>query len=224
MNTELQIPAVILKRLARAALAATSNDDVTPVITGAVLSAADGQVTTIATDRYRVHRAHARLDGLPDFDPVLIPRRALSWAVTNSSFFGRGGLVDSIATINVELNAEQPPATKDTRPTICPRGQITITVLQANIEGAERVSYTADLIAGNFPPVHTILDAALAAEPIAYKGLFDLDFMSKARALASYPGERPDIRFTSNNDTKPAQIVVTYSEGAALIQGASHTP
>ena len=48
-NPSIELPAVVMKRLARGALAATSNDDVTPVMTGAVFRAVDGVVSAVAT-------------------------------------------------------------------------------------------------------------------------------------------------------------------------------
>lgn len=78
-----EIQTADLKWLCSAVLPAVSRDEVTPMICGAVLSAEGGVLKALATDRYRVHRATSKVEGLK-LEPFYVSRRMLQWIRTVS--------------------------------------------------------------------------------------------------------------------------------------------
>lgn len=211
----INLPISDAKYLARAGLAAASRDDITPVITGVLLSAVNGHVKAVATDRYRVHRATAAVEGVEDFPPFLIPGSALRWLVSNAAFFGRGMLPQTV-TIELEPTAER--VENPTGATASPEGKVTLTIREGDFEGASFVAHQTALIKGNFPPIEKLLDDALGATPDASgTGTLDLDFLAKCRALANYNGEKPKVYFVVSGKGS-GQALVVYKHGEALIQ------
>lgn len=206
--------------LARAGVAGASKGDITPVITGVLLSAEDGVLTALSTDRYRVHRATATVEGVLTFPPFLIPAKAFRWLIANASFFGRGMLPP---TVTFELEATEATKPNPNRSgTPSPGGVVTITIRE-NGGDAAHLQHKTSLIAGNFPSgVVKLLDEALVAEPQkGDTGLLNLDYLASCRALASYRGENPRVWFVAGSNTaKSGQAVVAYKHGAALIQKA----
>jgi len=205
--------------LARSGVAAASKDDVTPVITGVLLSAEDGVVKALSTDRYRVHRATLAVEGVGSFPPFLVPEKALRWLIANASFFGRGFLPP---TVRWEFNPTEevaPSATGSGTP--APGGTVTTWILESGSDELGHLSHRTNLIAGNFPSgVEKLMDDALAAEAVSGdQGTLNLDFLAGCRALASYRGEMPKVRFVAGaNPSKSGQALVIYRQGVALIQ------
>lgn len=219
--TTLSLPVADAVYLAKAGLAAASKDDITPVLTGVVLSATDGVVKVIATDRYRVHRATVDSEGA-ELAPFLLPQRALRWLVANASFFGRPRqvLVAPIVTFTF-FPKEWPDASKAATGVIpAPSGSLTISIVENGGDNPDAVSVTTELIQGNFPPVEVLLDEALAAEDVIEETTVNLDMISGARALARDRYEFPVIRSVrrGGGDGRSGQMIVVYPSGVCLVQ------
>lgn len=215
----LDLPIADAAYLARAGIAAASKDDITPVITGVLMSATDGVVKVVATDRYRVHRAKLAVEGA-ELTPFLIPRKALAWLDANKGFFGRPRslIVEPVATFDFEPG-EYPMSSHSTG-IPAPEGTFTVTIRENSTDDASQISYRTALIKGNFPGIESVLDAAIAAEDATDTGYLNMDFLSGCRQLADYRRENPRIRFVKTNEAKAGQVVVTYSRGVALVQMA----
>lgn len=219
--TTLSLPVADAVYLAKAGLAAASKDDITPIITGVVLSAADGVVKAVSTDRYRVHRATVESAGA-DLAPFLLPQRALRWLVSNASFFVRPRqvLVEPIVTFTF-FPQEWPDANKVTPDVVCaPSGSLTISIVENGGDNPDAVSVTTELIKGNFPPVERLLDAAIAADDVSERTPVNLDLLSRSRVLARWRDEQPVIRTvkTGADRNKSGQMLVVYPSGVCLIQ------
>jgi DNA polymerase-3 subunit beta len=109
---------------------AASRDDVTPVITGVQLEVNAGQISLVATDRYRVavrEITWAAGDDAPDVATALVPARTLTEI---GKTFGHAG------SISVSITSS------DERELIAFR--------------ADRKTITSLLIKGNFPPVRRL--------------------------------------------------------------------
>lgn len=217
------IPLADAVYLARAALPAVSRDDVTPVLTGAFWRFGDGKVTVVSTDRYRVHRAAVDVPEVPA-GQALIPKRALQWLSTNSSFFGRVRriITEPVLTIGIATDPKwEPHADEEKASNQGPRGKVTFTIAQNEAEDADAISLSVDMIAGNFPPVSKMLDEALAAERVVPTGLTDFSRITGVSALGQR-GERGHVEFVNiARNGNLSQMVVTFERGAALIQQAS---
>lgn len=224
LRTSVEIPASDALYLARAGVAAASKDDVTPVITGVLLSATDDAVKIVSTDRYRIHRAIVTVEGVGSFDPILIPSKALRWLIANTSFFGRG-MLPPIVTFDATRTslAERPPA-GGLRLAV---GTLTITIRENSADDADFLSYKTDLINGSFPiAVERLLDEALLqeADTTDDAGTIDLDFLAGCRALAGNRYEKPHVRFVPAPDgarAKVGRVLVSFKQGQALIQKAT---
>jgi hypothetical protein len=217
LATVLEIPVQEALYLARAGVAAASKDDITPVITGVQLSAENDVVKVLATDRYRVHRATVTVEGAGTFEPVNIAGSAWRWLVSNANFFGRGILQPVVKFDIIRDEA----ATETAHGLRLAGGQATFTVHESDADEADFVGYRSSLIAGMFPArVENLLDQAFEQESDATdSGTVDLDLLAGCRALASYRGEKPRIRFVpSAGSQKTGQVLVAYKNGAALIQ------
>lgn len=206
--------------LARAGVAAVSKDDFTPVVTGVLVSASEGFVRVLSTDRYRVHRASVAPEGsVPTVEPFLVPAKALRWFIANASYFGRG-LVPPVARWVFEPT-EQRPELKSTSGTPTPGGLVTLAIRETDDAGV--LSLRTEMIAGIYPSrVSELIDDALASKSVADdSGTLDLDLLAGSRALAGYRGERPKVRFVSNGTKAQGQALVVYRSGVALIQKGS---
>lgn len=203
----LTLPAREALYLARVGASAASTDWVTPVITGARLSAEDGVVTVVATDRYRVHRARVSVEGgsLPG---VILPRTVLDWVIANATFFKRAA--EPVVTFDLGLTASKASF---------PGGSVTVTVRQSEGVTSDSVSFKTALTEGNYPPVERLITAALEAPHVASDEFVNLGFLHKARSIG-VGDEMPRMRSvaTSSIAGKAGQALVIYQRGEALIQ------
>lgn len=213
----LTLPVADALYLARAAVAAAGDDEVTPILCSVLISAADGVVKVVSTDRYRVHRATASIEDA-QLPPYLLPREALSWLVANAGFFGRRTIFP--VTVGFHFEPTDYPETKPAGRAIpAPGGIVTISITEGETAGADQLSYRTQLVRGNFPPVEDLVDEAIKADDIADDGFVNLTFLSKSRSLASYANQNPRVRFVGRGN-KPGQVLVIYPNGVALIQKA----
>jgi len=222
LTTVVELPVADALYLARAGIAAVSKDDITPVITGVRLSAEGGLLKVLATDRFRVHRAVAVLEGDVSFEPVNVPSSAWRWLIANAGFFGRG-LLDPLLRIEIVRKEAAKPSPLPAGSLQLPEGSVTVTIYESTDTDGPFVALHTQLVPGGFPEgVEKLLDDAIATDPDASDaGTVDLDFLAKCRPLASYRGEKPKVKFVAgSNPTKPGQVVVTYSQGQALIAKA----
>jgi hypothetical protein len=190
---------------ARALLAGASTDDVTPVICASQITITRGRVEGTSTDRYRVHTVFIEDDSIKGDSKFLIPAGALQWIVKNATYFGRAGSFDGPKlTIAVMPGA--------------PVGAVELTMRRA--VDSRVISYTDELVKGNFPPVYRLFDAAEKAEVTPDRETaINLEFLSKARNIARDRHEPAALKYTAtDNSNKPGPLLVSFRSGRALIQ------
>lgn len=186
---------------ARALLAGASTDDVTPVICAAHIAVTDGRLEGTSTDRYRVHQAWIEHDSVKGDSEFVLTTDSLKWIVKNVAYFGRAGSFNGpklSVTVGDGLAVLSIARSDDTR----------------------SISFTDNLVKGNFPPVGRLIETALKAEVTTDKSAaIKLDFIAKARALASDPHEFASFKYTATeNSLKPGPLLLTFRQGRALIQ------
>ncbi|MFT4122991.1 MAG: DNA polymerase III subunit beta [Microbacteriaceae bacterium] len=149
---------------------AASRDDVTPVITGVQLEVADGAISFIATDRYRVavrEIAWSAAADAPDAATALIPARTL---VEVGKTFGHAGDVSVSITAN-----------EDRELIAFSAGDKTVTSL---------------LIKGNFPPVRRLFPESVEN----YAVLNTAELVEAVRRVALVLEREAALRFTFGTD------------------------
>lgn len=232
------------QRLARGALAAASPDDVTPVITGGLLSVrADGQVTLVATDRYRVHRIftdaipkadeNANDDGVNIWDEgdVLLPRDALKWISANAL------KLKHWAHVVIEFDPYVPavPASVSTGEPAYPGHLGSIRIEVRGGLGSELtllpkedgyLAYGCRPIAGNFPPVGRLFDGLEWSGESAAKGvLLNMDFVAGLKALGNRKGANARVRMSKPNEQgKPGPMGFAFEDGGKVYAEAIVQP
>lgn len=220
-SLELVLPIQDAVFLARAGLGAVSKDDVTPIITGVLLTVANEEATVLSTDRYRVHRATRVVPEAAELPPMLLPARALRWLVANAGFFGRASrlLVDPVVTFTFYPKPLEDPS-KGSLP--CPEGWVTIMIAEHRNEGASELSLSSKLIKGNYPPVGRLIDEALAKKGEPADGRFDMAHVTNVACLVEDRSERPEIRFVGASEKKPGQALFLFRSAVGLIQMAQY--
>jgi hypothetical protein len=184
------------KRLVDGALAASSKDDVTPVLRGAQLTrTVDGRVSMVATDRYRVHRMftddvgpapHIAPGGYPTWDEVetVVPHAGLKWLSANARKLGY------FATVWITVDPHEDMGHP---------GSILIEVRAGlpNSQGLEMdradgyLAYACRPVAGTYPPAHKWFGTLEDPEEVSPKGLLlEADFLADLRVLKRSPGRR----------------------------------
>lgn len=190
---------------ARALLAGSSTDDVTPVICASQITVSKGRIEGTSTDRYRVHSVFIEDEQIKGDSKFLIPAGALQWIVKNATYFGRAGSFDGpTLTITVKPGA--------------PAGTVELAIRRA--VDTRVISYTDELVKGNFPPVYRLFDVAEKAEVTPDRETaINLDFLSKARNIARDRHEPAALKYTAtDNPNKPGPLLVSFRSGRALIQ------
>jgi DNA polymerase-3 subunit beta len=202
--------------LAEVGLSGSSTDDVTPVITASVWTLDGDTITTLSTDRYRVHTASITAPGV-GHGIYGIPRDALTWLTKNRAYFRRrSSVTEPLVTIDIELVA--PDAASPNQSSLrLPTGTITLTIRDDVDDRA--ISLRTNLVRGNFPPVLRLIEQAEAAESRDGEVVLNIDFLGKTSALAVSRSDQPRIKFTkTENPNKPGPVLVTYAQGKAIIQ------
>lgn len=203
--------------LAEVGLSGSSTDDITPVITASVWTLDGDTVTTVSTDRYRVHTASITAPGVGN-GYYGIPRDALTWLTKNRAYFRRGSSVtEPVVTFDIEATTPDPQAEKKAGGIPMPAGTITLTI-RDDVDN-RAISLRTNLVRGHFPPVHRLIEQAEAAESRDGEVVLNIDFLGKTSALAVSRSDQPRIKFTkSDNLNKPGPVLVTYAQGKAIIQ------
>ncbi|MGO3649774.1 hypothetical protein [Agrococcus casei] len=207
--------------LFRGAFAATSDQDVTPVICAVKLTVKDDRVTAIATDRYRVHQLFVPCKpGAPDGEFIMsrrqVQRLLRSWHGSRSMF------PDQV--IDITWRDLDPAAAAKVGTPVTPKhtGWVDFTVRSDQTDAAELISHGAPQVRGTFPPVERLFPddpADQSSEPVSQIFL-NPAFLADTRYLRSGQGS---LRFViPRAGAKGAQqaIVVANTEGTAraLIQ------
>jgi hypothetical protein len=180
---------------------AASNDDVTPVITSVRISVSDGEVTTVATDRYRIARSIFRPSMTDAIDPasennILISAKELTKFWNSIKVAALKSHMPIILNI---LTDEQYPDNKKY-------------VLEYD---GSRVESNA--MRGNYPPVEGLMtgydESDLSGVPqVALKPKFlaDLD-----KLFSAFDSARPSkdiawtFRFKGTDSGKPGPVYIT---------------
>jgi hypothetical protein len=208
---------------AKAALANSSRDDVTPVICGARFRIVRERLEVTATDRYTVSRHRltphhvtdeGRLAPTKSGDEldVIVPRAALTWLAKNANAFRRATFGGKVV---FDFHPEQrEPGLPRVKPVA---GHVTITVAPV-VGDQESLAATFMLIDGKFPPVEQLIDKAETAEV----GVLSLSPRHLAKLNSYIPRDIPArFEFTvspSNNKPGPIKITVAELDLDGLIQ------
>lgn len=185
------------KWLAEVGLSASSTDDVTPIICAAHIEVTGDSARVTCTDRYRVHTAPVKLEAKARAHSFLLSRAALLWLSKNAAFHGRTLAEFNRVTIRTR-SVDGIPTT------------VTITVLASEIDGAASVSWTGELVKGNYPPVLRLFEIAREAEQGGPCRL-NLGFLAKAEKLGDV-GDAPLLKFTrSENPNKPGPAYLAFT-------------
>lgn len=213
------MPLTELRDIVNAVLPAVSADDITPTITTALFRLDKGNLTVLATDRYRVHRVRGTYKGSPAGD-FLIPRAALKWISKNAGFFGRRAANSMPPHARLDITFEPLDHDPKTRMVHGPKGDVTITLSEAETPGAEAISYALPLVGAGFPPVGDLLDKAIGLEPEAASGQARLNFIADAKHITQdrfEPGKFKVVQ-PDPGGNKAAQLLIEFERGEALIQ------
>lgn len=208
------MPTIVLtpadaKYIADGCLAATSKEDVTPVICAAHITAdVDGNVTAVATDRYRVHRVFATSTAQhkEPFD-VVLGNEALKWISANARRYIKGW-PDPIVVIDVDERVGNPIPL------------VTITVQETSSGEGRHLTLVDYGVVGTYPPVERLFNEAVGGElrdsvgiRVEYVGDLGKLVRTKGKAVRMY-GHREGT--TVGGKTAPVRFQVYGYEGKVV--------
>ncbi|SJM54874.1 hypothetical protein [Agrococcus casei] len=207
--------------LFRGALAATSDQDVTPIICAVKLTVKNDRVTAIATDRYRVHQLFVPVaPGAPDGEFVMsrrqVQRLLKSWHGSRSLF------PDQV--VDIAWEDRDPNATTKVGMPVTPKhtGWVEFTVLSDLTDAAELISHGAPQVRGPYPPVERLFPddpSDQSTEPVSQMFL-DPAFLADTRYLRSGQGSLRFVvpRAGAKGSHQAFLVVNTEGTARALIQ------
>lgn len=220
MSGSVKLPRAQVDWLLRGALAATSKDDVSPVLCAVQWKIADGRATVIATDRHRVHQLYVRVpDGTPDGEFLMDRFQAeLLLRLRHSNARRLSGEVVELTWTDAEPLPDPAPPRYTRRH--C--GSLRFDIIASGDDDADVISHTAALVRGNFPPVDRLF-ADFGEGVRATEMLLTPEYLSAARHLRQDRGELlrflvPPIRDTAASRQQPLLILNTAGTARALIQ------
>ena len=214
--------AIILRRddaayLVDVALSAASSDDVTPVLCGARVTAEDGHVRVLATDRFRVHTTRVRaVEAQDDFDAI-IPREALLWLRKNLGYFGSSGRHSQRVTILMGQHLKQ-ERVRDLPGILC------VTVSETDADESASVQWNGTHVLGNFPQVMRLVEEARTADPAATPPLLNMGYVAKIARLSRGAHQPLRVKLTASKGTKPGVVYFSVEHETGLLSEALLQP
>ena len=185
------------KRLADGALAAAEKDGLTPIINAAKLTrAADGRVSLVATDRYRVHRmltaelappTGTQPGGYPAWDEVetVIPYAGLKWLAANAKKLGH------FATVVIEIVPWEDSVSPGSIAIEVRAGLPNSNGLLEMDRADGYLGYACRPVAGTFPPVDRLFADPQPPNEIDERGvLLEVNFLADLKKLKRYSSRR----------------------------------
>lgn len=196
------------KLIADGCLAATSKDDVTPLICAAHITAdEDGKVTAAATDRYRVHRIFAKSTAQhkEPFD-VVLDNATLKWLSVNARRYVKGW-PDPI----VVIDADERDGTK----------HVTITIQESASGAGRSLSLEEYGVAGVYPPIARLFDEIDPESKVAESVGLRPEYLGALGALIRRKGQ-PVKMFTPRSarlgsTTKAAPVRFEFQDDAGNV-------
>lgn len=201
------MPAHAARYLAKAMLAAVGRDEVTPVLTGVHLAREGHALRATVTDRYRCHEVTldaARTTGRAD-ESVLVHHSAFTWILRTLAIVAPRRKIDD-ATVTIKTRKVEEVT------------QVTITI---DVSGYDSVALTTRAIAGNFPPVNRIIEAAQNAKPFTGPVALNVGFLAKFDALKPGPYLAGHFHHSAHAErpNTPGPVLVTYEADGIAARG-----
>lgn len=189
----------------RAALAAASKDDVTPVLTAVSWQVRDKHIHLLATDRYRVHETLIpRPKGVAQGE-FLMHRAQAEWILANSHKPARHY---SEQSIRITWTADDGP------------GRIKAEVIASSEPDAPVFIYDTAAVKGVFPPVHRLFSGHDGEEARQEAVGLDPSLVARLADLVQYRGEPLIFSMPKQADGKTGPVMVrnTHGTARALVQ------
>lgn len=207
MNRIIRISPADAKRMADGALAAVSKDDIAPILTGALLELdATGAASMTATDRYRVHRIHAKaLPGaVGGHEPhgVQLTGDALKFLSVNATRLGHFSVV--IITSSVVDDGENG------------RAAVRIEVRRGDGNSGDEyglLAFADFQLYGQFPPVHRLFDDLVSATDAETVRL-NTSLIASISKLQKRKGSPVEVMQTAKQNGKHGPVVFRFREDA----------
>ncbi|WP_295035744.1 hypothetical protein [uncultured Microbacterium sp.] len=227
MSGSVKLPRDEVDWLLRGALAAASKDDVTPVLCAVQWTIADGRVTVLATDRYRVHQLYVRAPkGTPDGEFLMDRSQAdLLLRLRHSNARRLAGEVVELTWTDAETLPD--PAPRKVARRYC--GTLRFDIIAHDGADADVLSHTTEQVRGTFPAVGRLFDASSESESErASEMALDPEYVSAARHLRVDRGEplrfiiparsEQDAQIAGGSRRRPVLILNGSGTARALIQ------
>jgi len=220
MSGTVRLSADNVRWLLRGALAAASKDDVTPVLCAVKWTVADGRVTVLATDRYRVHQLFAPAAPNADEGEFLMSRHQAELLLRTKHSSARANVGEVVDLTWTDPVGTAPFGERSTRAVT---GSIRFDVLEFDSPEADQITHVSQQVRGNFPPVARLFPDSADASDEGRLSMFALnpEFLSAMRHLRTHPSQ--PLRFITPKQQEHANklpVIVENVDGTAraLIQ------